>query len=389
MRILKKVIRIGSYFLELVTYYALFPIAFMAYKDREIWLVAERGADARDNGYHFFRYLREKHPNVDAYYVITEDSADRSRVEALGKVVKYGSLQHYLMFIAAAYKISTHIAGYSPNMYFYHRYKKWLPWKGKRIFLQHGITQNNIDGLYKENTKLDLFICGAKPEYDYVAQYFHYHDEVKYTGLARFDALHDGETKDQILVMPTWRMYYSGLDEQKLKISDYVIKWNAVLHDERLIAALKKAGKTLVFYPHYEVQKHFLHLFSANDPSVMIADFDHYDVQQLLKDAQLLVTDYSSVYFDFAYMRKPCVYYQFDEAQFFAQHYKPGYFNCREMGFGEVVTQHEALVDTLISYLEQDCRMKDVYLKRIDGFFPLHDTQNCERIFAEIQKLKK
>ena len=384
---MEKVIRIMGYLFELFKYYLLLPIALLIYRGREIWLVSERGTDARDNGYHFYKYLHERHPEIEAYYVITEDSVDKLKVEALGNVVRYGSLQHYLLFIAAEYKISTHNIGYVPKPYFYYRFGKYLPWKGKRIFLQHGIIKDDLKGLYAENTHLDLFICGAKQEYDYVSSHFHYEDQVKYTGFARFDALHDVVTKNQILLMPTWRMFLGNSTEKELAESEYVTKWNAVLKDVRLLAALKRHNKTLVFYPHYEVQKHYLHLFSSNDSSVVIADFDHYDVQQLLKESELLVTDYSSVYFDFAYMKKPCVYYQFDEEDFFAGHYQRGYFDYRKMGFGEVQTDHDALIDTIISYLENDCRLKEDYEKRIEGFFPLHDTNNCERIFAEIQKL--
>ena len=210
---------------------------------------------------------------------------------------------------------------------------------------------------------------------------------MKYTGFARYDALHNAKVKDQILLMPTWRLYLGDRTEAELSQSEYVTRWNAVLRDPRLLEALKENGKTLVFYPHYEVQKNYLHLFSANDPAVIVADFDHYDVQQLLKESQLLITDYSSVFFDFAYMRKPCVYYQFDEAQFRAGHYRKGYFDYREMGFGEVLTEHDALIATVISYLECGCYMKAEYACRIDDFFPLHDTNNCQRIYEEIRKL--
>lgn len=367
--------------------YLLFPVALWKYKGREIWLIAERGTDARDNGYHFFKYLRQHHPEIETYYVITEDSADRDKVAALGDVVKYGSLQHYLMFVAAKYKISTHVFGFVPNLRFSVRLLTLLPRYGKRILLKHGIIQNDSPILYREKTALDLFICGAKKEYDHVAANFHYTNEVKYTGLARYDALHDAEVKDQILLMPTWRLYLSKAAEAELVHSEYVKRWNAVLRDSKLQEALKANQKTLVFYPHYEVQKKFLHLFTSNDPSVVVADFDHYDVQQLLKESQLLITDYSSVFFDFAYMKKPCVYYQFDEAEFFSGHYHRGYFDYREMGFGEVLTDHDALVDTIISYLESNCRPKVEYARRMAEFFPLHDAHNCDRIYEEIAKL--
>lgn len=37
---------------------------------RDVWLISERGYDARDNGYHLFKYINLNHPEVNIYYVI-------------------------------------------------------------------------------------------------------------------------------------------------------------------------------------------------------------------------------------------------------------------------------------------------------------------------------
>ena len=55
---------------------------------RGIWLVGERGTDARDNGYWFYRYLRTQHPELRTYYVITADSPDAAKIAALGGAVQ-------------------------------------------------------------------------------------------------------------------------------------------------------------------------------------------------------------------------------------------------------------------------------------------------------------
>ena len=74
---------------------------------REIWLIAEKRTEARDNGYHLFRYLRERHPEIEAYYVITADSPDREKVERLGHVLTADSEEHFLYYIAAACSIGS------------------------------------------------------------------------------------------------------------------------------------------------------------------------------------------------------------------------------------------------------------------------------------------
>lgn len=49
---------------------------------------------------------------------------------------------------------------------------------------------------------------------------------------------------------------------------------------------------------------------------IEIAKFKDYDVQQLLIELRILITDFSSVFFDFAYMKKPVIYYQFDRDKY-------------------------------------------------------------------------
>ena len=39
---------------------------------RDMWLICDNKNEARDNGYHFYRYVREKHPEQDAVYAISK-----------------------------------------------------------------------------------------------------------------------------------------------------------------------------------------------------------------------------------------------------------------------------------------------------------------------------
>ena len=394
-RLIQRITGAAEYAGLLAMHFLLKPIAQLVYGKRGVWLITERGTDARDNGYHFFRYVRENHPEQSAYYIIDRQSADYPRVAALGNVVQRGSLKHWMLFLGAEMRISTHINGYLPGKHWrYCRFLSHTKTKAKAVFLQHGITKDDIEWLHKNNTSINLFISGAKPEYDYVLSQFGYSEnEVKYTGFARFDQLHHFTTKRQVLIMPTWRDWLSpnfsgnGLSERDVEHSIYVQRWSALLKNERIQALAKKYNVQFVFYPHYEMQP-FLHLFREENDQIAFADFAHYDVQNLLKESMLLITDYSSVFFDFAYMAKPVLFYQFDEAEYRAHHYAQGYFDYRRDGFGEVVTEEAKLLERIEEYLAEDCRLKPMYQERISGFFPLHDDKNCERIYTEIQKLQ-
>ena len=85
-------------------------------KYRNIWLVGERGNDARDNGYWFYHYLRTEHPEISSYYVISEDSVDRKKITALGGAVAQRSLKHYLLYYCADVLAGTHIQPCAPDL---------------------------------------------------------------------------------------------------------------------------------------------------------------------------------------------------------------------------------------------------------------------------------
>lgn len=345
------------------------------------WVLIERGTDARDNAYFFYLFLKKNYPEKKIYFIIDKDSPDYPKVKE--DAIQFGSLKNYWAIATAEKIISTHCYKGLPHIN--HKIFRFFKLNEKHYFLQHGVTQNNILPLYFEQTGVQLFICGAKPEYDHIKENFGYPPgAVRYTGFARYDTLHGAKTKNQILIMPTWRMYIT--DENGFMESEYYRQWNLVLGDPGLAEYLEKHDLTVIFYPHYEVQK-YLHLFHPGSDRIILAHFAGYDVQTLLKESKLLVTDYSSVFFDFAYMRKPVVYFQFDQDEFFSKHYNRGYFSYQKMGFGPVTERAESTVDTIIQSAECGFLPTNEYRERMEKFFPLYDQKNCERIYEAICSL--
>ena len=355
---------------------------------RNLWIVSERGIDARDNGFHFFKYLRTVHPEINAVYIISKDSPDRSKVSALGNTVEHGSFRHYLCYVLAMVKISTHIDGYAPDILFFHKFRKIFPDKAKKIFLQHGIIMNDIKFCHADQADLDMFVCSALPEFKYIDKTFgHKKGVLQLTGLCRYDNLRKaGQPTRRLLFMPTWRVNLKNCSKRTFLSSDYFKKYESFLNSEKLAALLEDYDYELVFYPHFEVHR-FLDCFHTDNPRVHIADFKSNDVQQLLIQSDLLITDYSSVLFDYGYMRKPIVCYQYDEAEFRAVQYKKGYFDYRRDGFGDVVKTEAEVIASIRHILENDLRPDDVYLERMNAFYKFNDTSNCQRVYDAICRL--
>lgn len=389
---MKKLVRLISYAKELLliaffSVVALFSARFSK-KYKNLWLICERGDDARDNGYWFYKYLREEHPEINSRFVISKDSPDYEKIVALGGAVQYRSFEHYLMYHSAVNLISTHVQPCAPDkIMYYHLAKKGIRPRGKQTFLQHGIIKDDMSWLHAESLYIDLFVCGGRPEYENIKSTYHHPDGVvKYLGLARFDNLIKAKNREKIiLVMPTWRGadYPKGRDFLK---TDYYKCFKSLLENGELISLLRQYGYELVFYPHVEMQGYVKH-FCSKSELIRVADKSTHDVQRLLMDCALLVTDYSSVFFDAAFLKKPILYYQFDEDDFYRYHYKKGYFDFRRDGFGPVCTTEEELISQLKECFARGMAVTPEYEKRMDDFFALHDGENCKRTFDAICRL--
>lgn len=371
---------------------------------QNIWLICEKRNEARDNGYHFYKYLKEMHPEVNSYYVITKDAADIPKVQRLGNVIFADSFKHALHYLAAVRSVSSQAYGAYPFGFNQKELKianRMCNPKQKTVFLQHGIIKDELSHSafdYKQ-TNIDYFVCSATREYRFVKEQYGYPDEaIGCLGLCRFDNLHrSAELKEKIiLVMPTWRMWLkrekdnvllTQAEVESFKSSEFFRQYTSLLASPVLIGHLKNYGYKLYFYLHYQLQD-YSELFRAfSNEMIIIADRYHYDVQDLLMRAGILVTDYSSVQFDFAYMNKPIVYFQFDKERFEGKHYKKGYFKYEEDAFGPCCKDVEVVSRILQDLVHSGGTQPEMYQKRIDAFFNIRDNENCKRTFDVISSL--
>ena len=366
-----------------------YKIILLVIKKR-IWLVCEGRNDARDNGYVFYKYIREKHPEVPVYYVIDKKCEAYDKVKDLGNIIQFGSLKHWIYYLCASKNIIIHKAG-NPNEKIFYVLHYYGIINGHRIFLQHGVTMNNVKYLYYKKTRFELFICGAKPEYEYIKKNFGYPKQnICYLGFPRFDNLYNRKiNKKQIAIFPTWRSWLKDLKSvEEFKKTDYYKKYQSLLNNDDLIKYLEKRGITLYFYLHKNVDR-FSKAFDSKCNNIKIISSNMSIILNLIAESAMIVTDYSSISIDCAYMKKPLIYYQFDKKKFRLSHLEEGYFSYEKMGFGPVVLNENELVRKLINYCDSGFKMESKYLQNVDNFFTIRDNKNCERIYNKIKTLDR
>lgn len=371
----------------------------MLFKRRKLWIVSDRIMKADDNGEALFRYLRKNLPeNTKVVFAISKNSPDWGRMKKEGPCVDAMSFRHKLLHLLCDVNISSHADAVTVNPFDGHcDALRDLLVHQHFIFLQHGITKDDISGwLNRYSKNISGFVTAAFREHESIVNgnYRYPASRIWLTGFPRYDRLYHDEKKI-ITVMPTWRKYLLGKLDSKtgkwtvredFRETDYFRFYNSLLNSERLLSFLAAKGYQLHFFPHPTMQP-VLDEFRHDKRVVFLPSETSY--RDVYARSSLVMTDYSSAVFDFAYLRKPVVYCHFDREEFFTgEHvYTKGYFEYEREGFGEVVYALEPLTDLIIQYVQEDCRLKELYRKRIDSFFAFHDKNCCSRVTEKILAL--
>ncbi len=339
--------------------YCLYFLVYQFMKSKELWLIGERQDTAQDNSYHLFKYIRRKYPQINAYYVIDKNSPDYNHIAHLGHVVQFGSIIHSLILLLSTKTINSYSE--DPHMYTdaYRSIVQELPeiQRNERIFLQHGVigVSRVSHVLHKNKVDYKKFVVSSEFEKEHIISEFGYgKDEVIVTGLPRWDALVDESKGNEILLMPTWRSW--NRSKEALEESEYWERYMKLLHNKNLHELLEKKDLTLTFYPHYQTQLYMPELKSPHERiKVMIQGEE--TVQSLLKRHSVLITDYSTVSFDFSYLEKPVLFYQFDYNEFYTRHYNEGPITQNRL-FGPVTDQENEVISILENMVNNRSKWK-------------------------------
>lgn len=216
------------------------------------------------------------------------------------------------------------------------------------IHAQHGVMWFK-QSPFKHNLSplnYDKLVVSSYKEADFAIQYGWEKDNLILSGLFRFDNLtpYTKSVKNKlILVMFTWRHSFDNNEVGSTSIthSIYNHKITNLFKNSKLNNIIKQHGLKVVFIPHHYLIDHGNGVidFPKNTTIGNIKLVSDY-----IKEADMLITDYSSVCFDFLYQEKPVIFYHLDfsddslqekdkEEQMFVQKRNDSLFNiCDKEG---------------------------------------------------------
>lgn len=368
------------------------------------WVFMDRDTQADDNAEHLYRYVIKSHSHINAYFVLRRSSHDWDRLEQEGfKLLDFNSRDHHLALLNADHLISSHADHYVVSLLESKWFSDLLTYR--YTFLQHGVTQNDLSNWLNSKT-IDLFITVTKQEFNSISgddnRYKYTEKEVVLSGFPRHDHLlkmnAEIATEKLIIIMPTWRQKIVGVGggqgnnkeiNDLFYSSDYAMSWKSLLNSQVLKEHAEMYGYKIIFFPHANIEP-YIDWFESPDYIYTVAHNSSESIQDLFCRASLLITDYSSVAFDMAFLDKPVIYYQFDYDFVFGGGHttSKGYYDYHDNGFGPVCMNEEDLLSLLIESLERDTPLEKKYRKRIGDTFLYRDGLCCQRVYEAIEMLK-
>ncbi len=399
--ILKKIAREIDRTVKIITAFLVSRIPFRQVKrlrDEQCWLIGGSvGKAYADNGAALHKYITEHYPDINVYWVINKNSSDVEKARLVGPTLYREDLKTYIYGLLAQVQIVSHGLHDVPTC------SSKLSKRAVKVRLGHGLTalkKTNGSLLRSVETKsqiFDLVPVSSEFEAEIKRNWGFTSDQIAVTGLPRFDELlrkrelsliSPGEVQNsKILYMPTWRDWLPP-ESNALVGSDFYAQVVAFLMDPGLNECLMRHNIFIDVHLHIIMQQNLNTMMNGltglSNVRVLPSGVD---LQVELVSSKLLITDYSSVAWDFLYLDKPVLFYQFDLEKF--TRYRGAYIDLNDL-FGPVAYNPRQAVALTRTFIEQDfdCtgykEMMDRWQKKA---FPYRDANNCARTVEAILKL--
>lgn len=190
-----------------IVYFIVYPF----FSSKRIWIFMDLPYLADDNGINLFKYAVGVDDDIEKVFVLNKDNFAFDDISQIGKTIEYGSIKHRIYTLFAEKVISSH-----PDNGLVYPFWGNYPFlsglvKFKLVFLQHGITKDNISRwLNKSDKNISLIVTASKLELESFFKYhYNYHRDVpQLLGFPRYDALEKKEDYREIVIMPSWRRYF-------------------------------------------------------------------------------------------------------------------------------------------------------------------------------------
>lgn len=343
---------------------------------------------AQDNSFSLFQWVQNNISQNNYYYVMQRGARQLERLKHYQKHIVYaGSLKYYWLLVRAKLLVSSETPN---NLYTSHNRKyagplvKKVLFKKTNFMLQHGVIAmkklgTQVDPVLNANSKIiDYFNASTQDEQKLIHEYLNFElSQIPVLGLTRWDRFkyYDKTDKKTFLYMPTWRRGLFNMTPDEFIQSDYYKGISKLVSSSELEQYLQENESILYVYLHPFMQR-FSEKLVAKSENVKILNSQIDDLPIYIQSAHILITDYSSVAWDFAFQRKKILFYQFDRKAYLDE--TGSYIDLENNPLGSSYETTGAIVEALKS---------DIQLPNYNDLLGKQSFNHCEQTYHYIMDL--
>lgn len=352
------------------------------YFKRKYWLLVDNifnnDAELVDN-FSLFEYMQSQEEFKDnVFYIINKNNIQYEEIKRKYKniiPIEYCKINFNLVskLFFTKYWLDSFQVMHKFNL----RFKNFLA-QGKiiTIYTQHGInffkrffwdTDEIGDKYYKK------IIFSNKTERDLFKQYFGFDDKnTIIAGLSRWDNMLQHSQEKSIFIYFTFRRYlcHKGLD---ITETNYYKNIENLLHSERLQQILNKYNVKIYLGMHHVLRK------KTDLSNCNIEIIEDCDIGRVKQNASMLISDYSSMCFDFMFNDRPVAFYRVDKADPLLLIDKAGYINelhteSKNKDLYNIFYDADSTIDCIEKYCQNNFELEPEYKKINNNFFEYRDN---------------
>ncbi len=363
-------------------------------KDNWVFMESFFGKSYSDSPKYIFEYMSKKYPGQYKFiWVINKNKVD----------IPYPHVKVKRFSIRYAYYLSR-----SKYYIFNGRQPDWIKKKKGNVFLEtwHGTPlkrlvydQENISAatprykrqVYVQSRIWDYLIAPNKFSSDIFRRCFKFDKEMLETGYPRNDILHD-ENREQIaekikagigipkgkktiLYAPTWRddeYYTKGRYKFSLKLDMQLLR--------------EKLGEEYVVLlrTHYFIADK-LDVTGLEDFAFNLSNYD--DIAELYLISDILITDYSSVFFDYANLKRPMMFYTYDLEKY-RDVLRGFYIDIEEELPGPLLFTTEEIIHAIVNLKDINEQYQQKYTAFYEKYCSWEDGQASRRVSEAVFQLE-
>ncbi|MEC0304648.1 bifunctional glycosyltransferase/CDP-glycerol:glycerophosphate glycerophosphotransferase [Terribacillus saccharophilus] len=310
------------------------------------------------------------------------------------KQVKRFSLSYYYYLARAKYWVSNsrlpkHLDKREENVYL----QTWHGTPLKKLVFDmndiHSANPNYKSDFYSQSRRWDYLIAPNQFSHDIFKRSFLFDKEMLDTGYPRNDILHNEKDTDLpneikrkigipldkkvILYAPTWRDGdFIDRGKYRFDLSLDLAKLKESLGDEYVVLLR-------------------MHYFIANN--IDISGFEGFayelskyeDIAELYLISDMLITDYSSVFFDYASLRRPILFFAYD-LELYRDTLRGFYMDIEKELPGPLVRNTDEIIHSIQNAEQMNIEFKDKYDAFYDKYCGWEDGKASERVVKKVFK---